>query len=87
MDDHLCWITSTDGSPEFTIRAQADYAWADKVLINFDLNSDGIVIAATGVTINGVSASSWTVQSNPSGATLRRTGTNTWRLQGDVVVI
>jgi hypothetical protein len=85
MDDHLAIVTSTDASAEFTIRAQADFAWAASVLINFDCDNDYKVIAATGVSINGFSASTWTGQSNPSGATLRKVGTNSWRLQGDVV--
>lgn len=85
LTDRGCTLEMTNGSARvYTIKAQADVAWVDDTWINVVRMGSGslTITAATGVTLNGVSAGSCTISAQYAGATLRRRASNDWGITG-----
>jgi len=77
-------VNSTTDAYTATIPAQATVAWAADTEIHFLRSSTGAITiaAAAGVTINGVTAGSVTMNVQYGAATLKRVGLNAWWLGG-----
>lgn len=78
-------LEMTNGSARvYTIPAQASVVWLDDTWINVVRQGSGslTITAATGVTLNGVSAGSCTISAQYNGATLRRRSENNWGITG-----
>lgn len=68
----------------YTIPAQASVAWLDDTWLNVVRMGTGslTITAATGVTLNGVSAGSCAIDGRYKGASLRRRSENDWGIVG-----
>lgn len=68
----------------YTIPAQASVAWLDDTWLNVVRMGTGslTITAATGVTLNGVSAGSCAIDGQHKGASLRRRAENDWGIVG-----
>jgi hypothetical protein len=75
---------SSGSARVYTIPAQASVAWLDDCWINVVRMGTGSVTitAATGVTLNGISAGSCAIDGQYKGATLRRRAENDWGIVG-----
>lgn len=69
-----------------TLRAQASYAWSDDVMLTICSEHAFSLASASGVTVNGETAETWTCEALPKAVTLQRRGADSWRLVGAAAV-
>lgn len=76
-------VRLTNAAPVWTVQPQATIAYSD--LFNCEIlgHSAFQIVGATGVSINGQTASTWNCGARPGAVTLSRVSSNTWDLVGD----
>lgn len=85
LTDINTYNVSQDGTAQaVTVPAQATVVWTADAEIHIQRGGAGLVTVtgATGVTINGVSAGSFSLAGQFSAVTLKRTGSDAWTLIG-----
>lgn len=81
------YLRLTHATPVLTIRPNASIAYvAEHTTMLVGVNAF-TVTGDTGVSINGSSASSWTVDASPGGCVLMRTASDTWDLVGAAAIV
>lgn len=70
----------------FTVPAEADVAWPEGAYMEFYVSAAGAITfaGASGVTINKLAAKTLVTTAAGSVARLRKIGTNSWSLSGDL---
>ena len=79
-------ILLTNAAPVVTIEPQATREYVDNFACSFISVNEFTVIASTGVTLNGVSAQSYTCEARPGAVTIVRDASNDWSLVGAAVL-
>lgn len=80
-------VTMTSASDnEVTIPANADVAFPLNTVINISQFGDGVtsITAASGVTLNEVTAGSCDIQTKWFGGSIKKVGTDAWAVRGDI---
>lgn len=74
-------------APTLTVQPQATEAYPSVMEVEIVSDNAATITADTGVSINGSSASSWTLAAIPGAASLKKTASDTWILIGAVEAV
>jgi hypothetical protein len=86
-DHHGKLIYLTHATPTLLVQTQAAESYPTVFEAAIVADNDAVIEASTGVSINGVADSSWTLSDAPGAATLKKVSSDTWLLIGSVVVV
>ena len=76
-------LTPADTNNAIVLRAAADYTFRDNYAVEIIPSVSTTLTVNTGVTVNGLSAGSWTLAAAPGSVRLIRKGSDSWALIGD----
>lgn len=87
LADNRKIVRLTNAAPTLTIQPNASIAYTAGTQASVITTNTATITGASGVSINGSAASSWTLQARPGAAFLFRVGEDDWELTGAVTEV